>query len=388
LVPRSGLGELALAVTSPAGLVAAGARVTQVATSALAFVKQDLSEDDLSSLLARLGELETTFEVEGTVIDIFLRIGAAEARGDSVSPDLLIERATQALNRATERNEHVVVYDEAVFGSPANNLALMSEMRQAVAAGDMVLHYQPKMTTRDAGIRSVEALCRWRHPDRGFIPPDLFIPIAEETGQIRGLTEWTLEQAIGDQARLRDQGHEVVVSLNISGRLLTDEAFRAHALRRVADSGARLCFEITETAVIQQPALATEAIAAFRAAGVAISIDDYGSGLSSLGYLKMLMADELKIDKSLISGVLDSQRDRLITKSTVDLAHGLGMSVVAEGVETEALGACLRLLGCDVIQGYWIAKALPLLELADFLDARAARALPIPADRTAASAWA
>lgn len=138
----------------------------------------------------------------------------------------------------------------------------------------------------------------------------------------------------------------------------------------VGTSGATLCFEITETAVIQQPGLAKQALAAFRAAGIKISIDDYGSGLSSLSYLKMLNADELKIDRSLVVDALDSQRDRLILKSTVDLAHGLGMSVVAEGVETEELTSCLTLLGCDVIQGYWVSRPLPLPALENFLKQR------------------
>ena len=148
-------------------------------------------------------------------------------------------------------------------------------------------------------------------------------------------------------------------------------------------SGEALCFEITETAVIQQPALAKQALAAFRAAGIKISIDDYGSGLSSLSYLKMLNADELKIDRSLVVDALESQRDRLILKSTVDLAHGLGMSVVAEGVETEELTSCLTLLGCDVIQGYWVSRPLPLPALKSFLKQREAVGSTVPETHSA-----
>ncbi|MFJ6023107.1 putative bifunctional diguanylate cyclase/phosphodiesterase [Brevundimonas sp. NPDC092305] len=348
-----------------------GVEVAQIATSTLAFMLQDLPEGELGGVLDGLKSLETTFQVDGHAIDIFLRMGAVEEGRGPVSPELLLERATLALNHAGEADGHAVVYSDDSFGSPANNLALMSEMRRAMASGDIALHYQPKLSLSDDGVRSVEALCRWRHPERGFISPDLFIPIAEETGQIRALTEWSLEQAIRDQARLQEWGHDVMIALNISGRLLTDEAFRTHVLERVARHPLRLCFEITETAVIQHPVLATDALAAFRSAGIKISIDDYGSGLSSLGYLKALKADELKIDKSLVVDVLDSQRDRLIMKSTVDLAHSLNMTVVAEGVETEALAASLRLLGCDAIQGYWFARALPILQLAEFLDGRA-----------------
>ena len=349
----------------------AEARCAHISTSVLAFAREGLDESALSKLLGRLQELETNFQVAGNSIDIFIRVGAARQEGGAIPPELLVERATAALNLALASDDRAVIYDEETFGSPANNLALMTEMRRAMSSGGLSLHYQPKMTMADGGVASVEALCRWRHPVRGNLAPDLFIPIAEETGHIRSLTEWSLDRAIHDQARLRDWGHEVVIAINVSGRLLQDDAFKSRVLATMAKSDASLCFEITETAVIQNPAKAIESIAAYRAAGIKISIDDYGVGLSSLGYLKMLNADELKIDRALVVDLLNSQRDRLIMKSTVDLAHGLGMTVVAEGVETPELTACLSLLGCDVIQGYWFAKPLPLLQLAEFMDSRA-----------------
>ncbi len=344
--------------------------VTQLSSSVLAFARTDLDATGLAEFLTRLKGLETNFVVGEHSIDIFLRLGAALERGGHLEPEALVERATAALNSANASDDHGVVYDEDGRGTPENNLALMSQMREAIAAGDISLHYQPKMSTADGLIRSVEALCRWRHADRGFLSPDLFVSIAEDTGQIRVLTEWSIAQALKDHAVLRRGGQDVVIALNISGRLLADQVFQARVLDMVGTSGATLCFEITETAVIQQPGLAKQALAAFRAAGIKISIDDYGSGLSSLSYLKMLNADELKIDRSLVVDALDSQRDRLILKSTVDLAHGLGMSVVAEGVETEELTSCLTLLGCDVIQGYWVSRPLPLPALENFLKQR------------------
>lgn len=344
--------------------------VTQLSSSVLAFARTDLDATGLAEFLTRLKGLETNFVVGEHSIDIFLRLGAALERGGHLEPEALVERATAALNSANASDDHGVVYDEDGRGTPENNLALMSQMREAIAAGDISLHYQPKMSTADGLIRSVEALCRWRHADRGFLSPDLFVSIAEDTGQIRILTEWSIAQALKDHAVLRRGGQDLVIALNISGRLLADQVFQARVLDMVGTSGATLCFEITETAVIQQPGLAKQALAAFRAAGIKISIDDYGSGLSSLSYLKMLNADELKIDRSLVVDALDSQRDRLILKSTVDLAHGLGMSVVAEGVETEELTSCLTLLGCDVIQGYWVSRPLPLPALEKFLKQR------------------
>ena len=344
--------------------------VAHISSSVLAFSRSDLGFDELKALLDQLEAIETNFTVEGHSIDIYLRIGAAQAQGGEMSPEVLIERATLALGKARTTVGRAVIYDEVVFGSPANNLALMTEMLDALTTGDIYLHYQPKMQTSDGAITSVEALCRWRHPVRGPIFPDLFIPIAEETGQIRALTEWCFVQVIKDQAMLRAAGHDITIALNISGRLLADEAFKDKVLEFASSVDSRLCLEITETAVIDSPGMATDAIAAFRDAGMKISIDDYGSGLSSLGYLKLLNADELKVDKSLVVEVAQSQRDRLIMKSTIDLAHGLGMSVVAEGVEDGTLATCLSLLGCDMIQGYWLSRPLPLDQLLGFLDER------------------
>lgn len=342
--------------------------VAHISSSVLAFSRLDMGPEELADLLDRLQSLETNFVVDGHSIDIYLRIGAAQTEGATLSPEVLIERATLALGKARNTVGRAVVYDEVAFGSPANNLALMTEMLDALTTGDVTLHYQPKMQTSDGVVTSVEALCRWRHRTRGPIYPDIFIPIAEETGQIRALTEWCFSQVIKDQALLRAAGHDITVALNISGRLLADESFTLKVLEFASSVDTKLCLEITETAVIDSPELATRAIAAFRDAGIKISIDDYGSGLSSLGYLKMLNADELKVDKSLVSEVAESQRDRLIMKSTIDLAHGLGMSVVAEGVEDSTSAACLSLLGCDIIQGYWLSRPLPLGDLMVFLD--------------------
>jgi len=346
--------------------------VAHISSSVLAFSRSNLNTDELTTLLTSVEAIQTNFTVEGHSIDIYLRIGAARAEAGKMSPEVLIERATLALGKARTTLGRVAVYDEVAFGSPSNNLALMTEMLDALTTGDVTLHYQPKMQTSDGVVTSVEALCRWRHPERGPIYPDVFIPIAEETGQIRALTEWCFVQAIKDQATLHAAGHDLTIALNISGRLLADESFKDKVLEFASSVETKLCLEITETAVIDNPEMATDAIAAFRDAGMKISIDDYGSGLSSLSYLKLLNADELKVDKSLVVGVAESQRDRLIMKSTIDLAHGLGMSVVAEGVEDSTLATCLSLLGCDVIQGYWLSKPLTLTDLLEFMAARAA----------------
>lgn len=346
--------------------------VGQVASSVLSFACVDADAEGLQAVACRLQGLERTFEVNGQAIDLFVRIGIASQSVRTASADALIERATTALNEAAGSDERAIILDEANYRDPDNNLALMSELRDGIVRGDVSLHYQPKRKTKDGRIGSVEALCRWTHAERGRMAPDVFIPIAEQTGQIRALTEWSIAQAIQDQRTLRAQGVEVAIALNVSGRLLVDADFRRAALALYEGSGADLILEITETAVIENPRVAAEAIAIYQAAGLRISIDDYGAGLSSLGYLKMLNADELKIDRSLVVDVLQSQRDRLILRSTVDLAHGLGMTVVAEGVEDAEVFACLSLLGCDSIQGYWVSRPLPLNDLIKFLENHAA----------------
>lgn len=344
--------------------------VAHVSSSVLALYKAGLSADEREALLNRLLRMETHFEVDGHAMDLFLRFGVAvDDDGAIVSTDL-VERATLALDRARSSNDRVCLYDPVAFRSAETNLALMTEMTAALGKGEISLHYQPKLTLADGRVAAVEALCRWRRPDGRFVPPDTFIPIAEETGHIRALTEWSIVRAIQDQARLRLQGLDVAIAINISGRLLADEGFREKVLQFASSVDTNLCLEITETAVIDNPEKAKEAIAVFREAGLKISIDDYGSGLSSLAYLKMLNADELKIDRSLVVELTQSQRDRLIMKSTIDLAHSLGMSVVVEGVEDDATAACLSLLGCDTIQGYWLSRPLAFADLSVFLNDR------------------
>lgn len=355
--------------------------VAHLSTSVLGLVLQRPSLGALMADLERLEGLDPGREVAGHAVDVFLKLGVSHRISADQDAEGLLENATLALDEARQSNRRVVTFDIETYVDPSLNLALMTEMRRGLRAGELALYYQPKLTAADGVIRGVEALIRWKHPVRGNIPPDSFIGIAEETGSIRELTEWTLERALADRALLKAAGHDLMVSVNISARLLADRGFCDQLRALVAGKDHGLCLEITETAVIENPAAATAAIGDFRAAGLKVSIDDYGVGLSSLSYLKLLDADELKIDKSLVVSVTESQRDRLIVKSTIDLAHSLGMMVVAEGVETPEIQATLTLLGCDAIQGYLVSRAIPLAELTPFLTAWRGDA---PADERAA----
>nr|WP_283816664.1 EAL domain-containing protein [Phenylobacterium glaciei] len=347
--------------------VCGDSQVAHLSTSVLGLVLQRADVATLLTDLRRLEDLDPGHEVAGHPVDAFIKLGVSRQLSPQDDAERLLENAALALDEARRQNSRVVTYQADAYADPSLNLALMSEMRRGLHAGDLSLHYQSKVSTADGEVHGVEALIRWKHPSRGNIPPDSFIGIAEETGNIRELTEWTLARALEDRATLSAAGHDVIVSVNISGRLLADRSFCDHVQAMVASRDHGLCLEITETAVIENPTAATASIAAFRAAGLKVSIDDYGVGLSSLSYLKMLHADELKIDKSLVVAVAESQRDRLILKSTIDLAHSLGMSVVAEGVETAEVQAALALLGCDAIQGYLISRPVPLTDLTDFL---------------------
>ncbi|MGK6324213.1 EAL domain-containing protein [Sphingomonas sp. DT-51] len=243
-----------------------------------------------------------------------------------------------------------------------------TELSRALAEDELELFYQPKLHVRQQVIKSAEALIRWRHPQRGLVPPADFIPAAEESGHVGPLTLWTVRRAIQDQRRLRRLGHDVRIFINISGQMLADTAFAEAVCGYVAAApDAQLGFEITETSVIRDPAGAIANLHRFDAIGVTISIDDYGAGLSSLAYLKQLPARELKIDKLFITGITSSHRDPLIVRSTIDLAHALDMEVVAEGVETHAALALLSVMGCDMVQGFVLSRPVELETLAGFL---------------------
>jgi EAL domain-containing protein (putative c-di-GMP-specific phosphodiesterase class I) len=208
---------------------------------------------------------------------------------------------------------------------------------------------------------------RWPNHRGGPLGPDIFVPMAEETGNIQALTEWVLVRALADQATLRRAGHDISMSVNLSGRLLHDLDFAEKVLATIGGAADRFCLEVTETAAMENPELAMRSLERYRAAGVSVAIDDYGSGLSSLAYLKSFPATELKIDKAFVLDIADSQRDSMLVRSTIGLGHSLGMQVTAEGVETATALALLALLGCDAAQGYFIGRPMPLDDLLGFL---------------------
>jgi diguanylate cyclase len=306
---------------------------------------------------ARLGE--------GTA-DVAVTIGLAPVR--RVAPGRSpLDCAAVAVAQARAAGRKAAVFDAEAYGDPAANLALMGEMAHAIEAGLVEVYHQPKFDIRRGRVGGVEALVRWRHPTRGLLSPGLFVPLAEATGHIRALTDHVLARAIADQAVMRRAGHELDVSVNISGRLLGDPDFAEAALLLADGAGGRVWFEISETALAGQPERALRHIERFADAGVGVSIDNVGLGRSPLGYLGEVKAEELKIDKAFILAVADGRRNTLLVRSTIDLAHSLGMKATAEAVETDETFALLAGMGCDFAQGFLIERPLPLNEVLAFL---------------------
>ena len=358
------IGEIGTRLT----LLHPGYAVARLSTDGLgvAFVAKDAQAAQRMAVRL-LAELQAPLSLGDNTIDVSLTVGLAlQGEHDDLVPSI-VERATIALDQARAARVKTAVFDPELYGDPASNLSLMSEMLDGLDRGQMILHHQPKLDLRKNAVSGVEVLIRWRHPTRGLIVPDRFIPMAEETGHIGALTEWVLARALEEQALMRHHGFELAVSVNLSGRLLGDPGFAAVALEMVRGAPGELVFEITETAVIDNPAIALKTIDRFKAAGIGISIDDYGSGLSSLAYLKQIQADELKIDKAFVLKIDESHKDALLVRSTVDLAHSLGLKVTAEGVESATALSLLAGMGCDVAQGYLIARPMPLKELLMFL---------------------
>lgn len=343
--------------------------VARVGAGVLGLVLRAGDEEEAVHTAARLCEAaQAPVILNGAPVDIALTAGVARTGQTNRNAASPVDRAAIAVDQARAAHRRAMAFDAIRYGDPAGNLSLISELMAALDNGEFSLNYQPKYDFRAEGVGAVEALARWTHPRRGCVSPDLFVGMAEETGHIRPLTEWVIHQAIRDQAELRRAGHDLSISVNISGRLLSDESFADFALAAVKTSGAHLCFEITETAVVANPEVALHLLDRFAEAGISVSLDDYGSGLSSLTYLKQIRADELKIDKSFILGLDDLARDALLVKSTIDLAHGLGMKVTAEGVETPTALALLRGMGCDMAQGYLIGRPVSFRALIERLN--------------------
>lgn len=344
--------------------VAAGAhKIYRVDDRALAWVT-DLEHYDLEDTLSGIKAImRSPIEVGGRRVDVNLGFGIAAAGRAA--------EATHSASRALRNGQTWHYHQEAEQSALAEQLSLMGELDAAITKKELQVLFQPKLELAKGKITSAEALVRWQHPERGLLRPDSFIPLAEESDRIFDLTLYVLRQTLDNLNQWEKQGHKVKVAVNISARLVSSADFFNAALSLLKKSNVqpdRLIFEVTESATLNDSDTASAALKRFRDLGVAISMDDYGTGQSSLSYLKTLPLSELKIDRSFVQYAYRDNNDALLVRSTVDLAHQMGLTVVAEGVEDEECLQFLRSIQCDYAQGYHIAKPMDAEQFTSLLS--------------------
>jgi diguanylate cyclase (GGDEF)-like protein/PAS domain S-box-containing protein len=331
--------------------------------------------------------LKHPFRIEGLILEVGVSIGVAlhPEHGDTARE--LLQHADVAMYTAKRGQTGFVVYSADADTNSIRQLTLTGQLRRAIENGEMMLEFQPKIDVRTAEVAGVEALTRWQHPDLGAIPPGEFIHSAEQTGLIKPLTLWVIEAALSELRRWMRHGQEIGVAVNLSVKSLQDpelpEVVRG-LLQAWDQRPERLTLEITESALMADPATALEVLERIASIGCKLSLDDFGTGYSSLAYLQQLPIDELKIDRSFVVAMMRDDNAAVIVRSVVRLAKGLGLSVVAEGVESEDAFRSLRALGCDQVQGYWFGPAMHGDQLLRWLiERRRSRDRLVAADQAA-----
>jgi len=315
--------------------------------------------------------LEESVEIDGNMIVIAGTLGMSMFPEHGENAESLLRRADVALYVAKHLHNDFSVYDPAYDNNSVKQLALKAELRSAIEEDQMVLFYQPKLDLARGCIDSVEALIRWQHPERGMIPPDQFIPLSEQRGLIGPLTEWVIQRALRQYKEWQQQGIFLQIAVNLSSRVLYDLSLPNKIESYLVElqlSPSALSLEITEEATMLDPERALTILNSLRKMGISLSIDDFGTGHSSLSYLKRLPVDEIKIDRSFVMEMEGSENDAKIVHATIDLSHNLGLKVVAEGVETEEALNILNDLNCDYAQGYYLSRPVPADELIKWLS--------------------
>jgi diguanylate cyclase (GGDEF)-like protein len=309
--------------------------------------------------------LQETLELAGLEIDLGAFAGIASGPAEDASA--LLREADVAVRRARERRVRALHYEPAMGAGAASRVELVPHLRRAIAAGELVLHYQPKLDLRTGALAGVEALVRWDRPGHGLVPPGMFIDVAERTGLIRPLTTWVLGAALADQAAWAATSLRTPVAVNLSARVLQPAVVaEVAALLPGAAAGGGLELEVTESAAMIDPVEGLAVLEELAGLGVRLSVDDFGTGHSSLAYLERLPVAALKIDRSFMAGLAERRAGASIVTATIELGHRLGLDVVAEGVEDEATLAALRGLGCDLAQGFLIGRPMPAAALREW----------------------
>ncbi|MEU3060831.1 bifunctional diguanylate cyclase/phosphodiesterase [Streptomyces subrutilus] len=332
-----------------------------------------------------VAELSSPLDLDGLTLVLEASAGLAVFPDHALDAEGLLRRADVAMYQAKRDRTGVEVYESKRDSNTPDRLGLLGDLRRALDAGEVELHYQPKVRF-DGQVAGLEALVRWVHPERGRVSPDEFIAIAETSGLMPHLTEYVLETALAQVARWRAQGLKVPVAVNVSPRDVHTPGFAGAVAARLARHGvpaSGLQLEITEHVLLEDPQRAADTMAGLTGHGVKMSLDDFGTGYSSLVHLRRLPVSELKIDRSFVGRLAVDAQDAEIVRCTVDLAHSLGLLVVAEGVEDDETWERLRDLGCDAVQGWLVAAAMPPQEATAWLLARGERGWRRPADISA-----
>ncbi|MDT0269423.1 bifunctional diguanylate cyclase/phosphodiesterase [Streptomyces sp. DSM 44915] len=352
----------------------AGAQLVRLGGDEFAVLLPDAGSATAAQRTARsvIGALDAPLQLEGLSLMVEASAGVAVHPQHATEAEGLLRRADVAMYLAKRDRTGVEVYEASRDRNTPDRLALLSDLRRALDAGQLELHYQPKVRF-DGAVAGLEALIRWQHPERGRIPPDEFIAIAEASGLMPRLTEYVLESALRQVASWHAAGLAVPVAVNVSPRDVHAPGFAGAVAARLARHQvppAALQLEITEHAMLADPRRAADTLAALVGHGVRMSLDDFGTGYSSLVHLRRLPVSELKIDRSFVARLTVDAQDAEIVRCTVDLAHSLGLLVVAEGVEDDETWERLRDLGCDAVQGWLVAAAMPVAEATAWLRAR------------------
>jgi diguanylate cyclase (GGDEF)-like protein len=350
--------------------------VARLAGDEFAVLLPATNGSDALALAERLiADIHRSFAIGNVTVDVEASVGLAVAT-ETDTAETLLRCADIAMYAAKDTKTGAVLYREEMHTEDSSRLLILGDLRRALEVTDQLqLHYQPKVSLGSGNLCGVEALIRWQHPTRGMISPAEFIPIAETTGLINRLTSLVLRLAISQARTWLDDGLAVPVAVNLSPRCLLDPTLVAQVidLLREFDLPAHLLrLEVTESAIMADPRLAMTTLTQLHDLGIKLSIDDYGTGYSSMAYLKRLPVDELKVDRTFVLNIDKDRNDAALVRGAIDLGHNLGLTVVAEGVEGAAHVAALHQLGCDIAQGYHYARPMPPNDLGEWLRTRPA----------------
>ena len=324
----------------------------------------------ISSAHKVLAALSTPYELPDIVLDVAAQVGVSLAPRFTDEGTELLRQAEVALHSAKMVGQPLIVYEEEIDHYDPKRLAMMAELRKAINNNDLFLVYQPKINVKTGVISGVEALLRWQHPESGLIPPNEFIPMAEKSSVIKPLTVWVLNNALRQAAAFAKSGLDITIAVNISASSLRDDSLVGYTkmlLQKNNIEPRRLIMEITESAMMKDPVMALNLLHQLSELGVQISIDDYGTGYSSLAYLKRMPVNEMKIDRTFVKDMASDEDDRSIVDTTISMGHNFGLRVVAEGVEDRETIELLNKMGVDQVQGYYYARPMPVDELYDWM---------------------